>query len=144
MKAHFVIRLQLDGLEFINDEHTHTPCTAPLSCWFPLSSGFSSAAAASGPKQQRQDRVSVCRTINIWKHLVTPQQHNYITTTTQQQALRCNVVIFTKSASFKATGVSCSFRFELHRRLFPYFLSRSSVRKQKERIKPSSCLTHVW
>ena len=28
------------------------PCTAPLSCWFPLSSGLSSATAASGMKHK--------------------------------------------------------------------------------------------
>ena len=28
------------------------PCTAPLSCWFPLSSGLSSATAASGMKHR--------------------------------------------------------------------------------------------
>lgn len=30
----------------------HVPCTAPLSCWFPLSSGLSSATTASGIKHK--------------------------------------------------------------------------------------------
>lgn len=49
------------------------PCTAPLSCWFPLISGLSAATAASAVKQ-RQRTTSVGRPVKTKKthtHLVS-------------------------------------------------------------------------
>lgn len=39
-------------LLFVCVVFVQVPCTAPLSCWFPLSSGLSSATAASGMKHK--------------------------------------------------------------------------------------------